>query len=208
MNDRPILYHMPQTRGGTTLWMNEELGGVCEIKLINLRKGEGRTPAFLKINPMGKLPALQHKDAAVTEAAAICAYLADAFPEKRLAPAMSDPGRGVYYRWMFFAPSCIEPMMLDRLGKVARENTTAAGHGDYERVMSSIDHALSNGPWILGGQFSAADVVMGSTLNFATMFGAIPKEGRIREYVERVNARPAFQAMMKKSAEQAKAMGL
>lgn len=208
MNDRPILYHMPQTRGGTTLWMDEELGGVCEIKLINLRKGEGRTPAFLKINPMGKLPALQHKGAAVTEAAAICAYLADAFPEKRLAPAVNDPGRGVYYRWMFFAPSCIEPMMLDRLGKVARENTIAAGHGDYERVMSSIDLALSNGPWILGGQFSAADVVMGSTLNFATMFGAIPKEGRIKEYVERVVARPAFQAMMKKSAEQAKAMGL
>ena len=208
MTDKPILYHMPQTRGGTTLWMDEELGGVCEIKLINLRKGEGRTPAFLKINPMGKLPALQHKGAAVTEAAAICAYLADAFPEKRLAPATSDPGRGVYYRWMFFAPSCIEPMMLDRLGKVARENTTAAGHGDYERVMFSIDQALSNGPWILGGQFSAADVVMGSTLNFATMFGAVPKEGRIKDYVERVTARPAFHVMMKKSAEQAKALGL
>lgn len=208
MTDKPILYHMPQTRGGTTLWMDEELGGVCEIKLINLRKGEGRTPAFLKINPMGKLPALQHKGAAVTEAAAICAYLADAFPERRLAPPTNDPKRGVYYRWMFFAPSCIEPMMLDRLGKVTRENTTAAGHGDYERVMASIDQALANGPWILGDKFSAADVVMGSTLYFATMFGAIPKEGRIRDYVDRVAARPGHQAMMRKNAEQAKAMGL
>lgn len=208
MSDRPILYHMPQTRGGTTLWMNEELGDVCDIKLVNLRTGEGRTPQFLKINPMGKLPALQHKGVAVTEAAAICAYLADVFPEAGLAPATNDPRRGAYYRWMFFAPSCIEPMMLDRLGKVTRENTTAAGHGDYERVMASIDQALSNGPWILGDKFSAADVVMGSTLFFATMFGAIPKEGRVKDFVERIAARPGHQAMMRKNAEQAKAMGL
>ncbi len=208
MTGKPILYHMPQTRGGTTAWMNEELGGVCELKLINLKKGEGRSPDYLKINPMGKLPALQHNGVTVTEAAAICAYLADAFPAAGLAPAISDPLRGVYYRWMFFAPSCIEPMMLDRLGKVARENATAAGHGDYERVMASIAQALAAGPWILGDKFSAADVVMGSTLNFATMFGAIPKEDRIKDYVTRVTARPAHQATMKKSAEQAKAMGL
>jgi glutathione S-transferase len=208
MTGKPILYHMPQTRGGTTAWMNEELGGVCELKLINLKKGEGRSPDYLKINPMGKLPALQHNGVTVTEAAAICAYLADAFPAAGLAPAISDPLRGAYYRWMFFAPSCIEPMMLDRLGKVARENATAAGHGDYERVMASIAQALAAGPWILGDRFSAADVVMGSTLNFATMFGAIPKEGRIKDYVTRVTARPAHQAMMKKNADQAKAMGL
>jgi glutathione S-transferase len=208
MADKPILYHMPQTRGGTTLWMNEELGGVCELKLINLKKGEGRSADYLKINPMGKLPALQHKGVTVTEAAAICAYLADAFPAAGLAPAAGDPSRGAYYRWMFFAPSCIEPMMLDRLGKVARENSAAAGHGDYERVMASIAQALASGPWILGESFSAADVVMGSTLNFATMFGAIPKEGRIKDYVDRITARPAHQAMMKKNAEQAKAMGL
>jgi glutathione S-transferase len=208
MTEKPILYHMPQTRGGTTLWMDEELGGVCDLQLLNLRKGEGRTPQFLKINPMGKLPALQHKGATITEAAAICAYLADAFPEKGLAPATSDPMRGVYYRWMFFAPSCIEPMMLDRLGKVSREDTKVAGHGDYERVMASINQALANGPWILGETFSAADVVMGSALFFATMFGAIPKEGRIKDYVDRIAARPAHQSMVRKNAEQAKAMGL
>ncbi|HNR77508.1 MAG TPA: glutathione S-transferase family protein [Parvularculaceae bacterium] len=208
MSEKPVLYHMPQTRGGTTLWMNEELGGVCETKLVNLRKGEGRSPEFLKINPMGKLPALVHKGVAVTEAAAICAYLADLYPEKGLAPATNDPKRGAYYRWMFFAPSCIEPMMLDRLGKVTRENATAAGHGDYERVMASINQALSTGPWLLGEKFSAADVVMGSTLFFATMFGAIPKEGRVKDYVERVAARPAHQAMVKKNAELSKEMGL
>ena len=208
MTEKPRLYHMPQTRGGTTLWMNEELGDVCDLKLINLRKGEGRTPQFLKVNPMGKLPALEHKGVVVTEAAAICAYLADAFPSAGLAPATSDPRRGVYYRWMFFAPSCIEPMMLDRLGKVTRENATAAGHGDFERVMASIEQALSNGPFILGDKFSAADVVMGSTLFFATMFGAIPKEGRIKDYVDRIAARPAHQTMVRKNGEQAKALGL
>ncbi len=208
MSNRPVLYHMPQTRGGTTLWMSEELGDVCTVKLINLRKGEGRTQEFLKLNPMGKLPALTHNGCIVTEAAAICAYLADQFPEKALAPAPAGPQRGVYYRWMFFAPSCIEPMMLDKLGKVNRENATAAGHGDYERVMASIAQALSRGPYILGEKFSAADVVMGSTLNFATMFGAIPLEGAIKTYLERIKARPAFQSMMAKNGEMAKAMGL
>lgn len=208
MSEKPVLYHMPQTRGGTTLWMNEELGDVCEVRLINLKKGEGRTPQFLKINPMGKLPALVHCGAVVTEAAAICAYLADAFPATGLAPSPGDPKRGVYYRWLHFAPSCVEPMMLDRLGKVARENTAAVGHGDYERVMASIDQALAQGPWILGDNFSAADVVMGSTLNFATMFGAIPKEGRVKDYVDRLTARPAFQSMTRKNAEQAKQMSL
>ncbi len=206
--EKPVLYHMPQTRGGTTLWMNEELGDVCDIKLVNLRQGEGRAPAFLKVNPMGKLPALTHEGATVTEAAAICAYLADRFPSKGLAPSVGDPRRGVYYRWMFFAPSCIEPMMLDRLGKVSRDNSASAGHGDYERVMASIEQALGARPWILGDAFSAADVVMGSTLFFATMFGAIPKEGRIKEYVARLAARPAHQSMMRRNAEQAKALGL
>lgn len=208
MSDRPVLYHMPQTRGGTTLWMSEELGDVCTVKLVNLKNGEGRTKEFLKLNPMGKVPTLVHKGVIVTEAAAICAHLADAFPAKGLAPATGDPQRGAYYRWMFFAPSCIEPMMLDKLGRVTRENATAAGHGDYDRVMASIGQALSAGPYLLGDKFSAADVVMGSTLNFATLFGAVPNEGAVRAYVDRVKARPAFQSMMAKNADMAKAMGL
>ncbi len=208
MSDRPLLYHMPQTRGGTTLWMSEELGDVCTVKLLNLKNGEGRTQQFLKINPMGKVPTLVHKGVTVTEAAAICAYLADAFPEKGMAPAPSDPRRGAYYRWMFFAPSCIEPMMLDKFGKVTRENPGAIGHGDYERVTAAIAQAIATGPYLLGEQFSAADVVFGSTLNFATMFGAIPNEGAVKTYVDRVKARPAFQSMMKKNAEMGKAMGL
>lgn len=208
MTTKPVLHHMPQTRGGTTLWMNEELGDVCEVNLLNLRTGDGRKPEFLKLNPMAKIPALTHDGVVVTEAAAICAYLADAFPAAGLAPATSDPQRGAYYRWLFFAPSCIEPMMLDKLGGVKRENEAAAGHGDYDRVMTTIGVALANGPFVLGDRFSAADVVFGSTLNFATMFGAIPKEGAVKDYVDRVTARPAYARMMEKNAAYMKDMGL
>ena len=123
MNDRPLIYSTPNTRSGTVGFMDEELGGVCDFKLINIRAGAGRAPEFLALNPMGKVPTLSHRGVIVTETAAICAYLADAFPAAGLAPPTDDPRRGAYYRWMFFAPSCIEPMMLDRLGKVARENT-------------------------------------------------------------------------------------
>ena len=208
MGERPVLYHMPNTRSGSAIFMDEELGGVCDLKLVNLRAGDARKPDYLKLNPMGKVPTLVHRGVVATETAAICAYLADAFPARGLAPATTDPLRAAYYRWLFFSPSVLEPTMLDRLGNVKRENAFSAGHGDYERVMSTINAALSKGPWLLGERFSAADVVMGATLNFATLFGAIPKEGLIKDYVDRITARPAFQSMMKKNAEQAKAMGL
>jgi glutathione S-transferase len=154
---------------------------------------------------MAKVPALTHRGVAVTETAAICAYLADAFPASGLAPSTDDPKRGAYYRWMFFSPSVIEPMMLDTLGGVARENAGAAGHGDPARVLATIDAALDRGPWLIGDKFSAADVVMGSTLLFATMFGAIGREGAIGAYLDRLTARPAHRRAMEKNAEQARA---
>ena len=206
MNDRPLIYSTPNTRSGTVGFMDEELGGVCDFKLINIRAGAGRAPEFLALNPMGKVPTLSHRGVIVTETAAICAYLADAFPAAGLAPPTDDPRRGAYYRWMFFAPSVIEPMMLDKLGGVARENAAAAGHGDPQRVIAAIDLALSSGPWLLGEQFSAADVVFGSTLNFATMFGAIDRTGRVGAYVDRITARPAFARMMAKNSEMAKSL--
>jgi glutathione S-transferase len=201
LKSAPILWHAPQTRSETTLWMDEELSRVCDIKILKLREGAGREPAFLKINPMGKVPALEHGGVVVTETAAICAYLADMFPKARLAPSTDDPKRGAYYRWLFFAPSVIEPAMLDKLGGMTRANMQAAGHGEWDRVLAAIDSALVNAdPWLLGEQFTAADVVFGAALNWATMFGAIPKEGRIKAYVERVTARPAFISAAARSA--------
>ncbi len=205
---KPVLYHTPQSRGATTLWMNEELGQVCDIKLVNLKVGEQKQPDYLKLNPMGKVPVLSHDGAVVTEAAAICAYLADAFPDGGLAPATTDPKRGVYYRWMFFAPSCIEPMMMDKLSKTSREASGAVGHGTEEAVLSAIQTALSNGPFILGETFSAADVVFGSTLNFAIMFGAIANVDPYKFYVERLRERSAFIRAQEMNTQYMKQLGL
>jgi glutathione S-transferase len=206
--DKPVLYHMPQTRGGTALWMNEELGDVCDIMLVNMKKGAQKSPDFLALNPMGKIPALTHDGVVVTEAAAICAYLADAFPKAGLAPAANDPKRGAYFRWMFFAPSCIEPAMMDIFMKRKNENPGAIGYGNAGQVIEAAKTALANGPYILGDTFSAADVVFGSTLNFAMMFGAFEKADPFKSYVERLMARPAALRCNEKNAHYMKEMGL
>lgn len=205
---KPVLYHTPQTRGGTTLWMNEELGDVCDVKLVDMRKGAQKSDEFLKINPMGKIPALVHDGVAVTEAAAICAYLADAFPQGGLAPAANDPKRGAYLRWMFFAPSCIEPMMLDKFTGLKRENPGVVGHGTEGDVLRTMKLAIGDGPYLLGEKFTAADVVFGSTLNFAMMFGAIEKQEPFVSYTERLTSRPAYRRAMEKNADYMKELGM
>lgn len=205
---KPVLYYSPRTRAETAMWMNEELGGVCTVKIVNFRAGDHKKPAFLKINPMGKLPALIHDGVTVTESAAICAYLADAFPEKDLAPPAKDTKRGAYYRWMFFAPSVVEPMMLDRLGGLKRENFTAAGHGREEDVIASLKSAVTTSPYILGDKISAADIVMASTLNFAMMFGAIDRQEPFVSYVARMTERPAYAKAQAASAKYAAELGL
>lgn len=205
---KPVLYHMPQTRGGTSIWMNEELGGVCDIKLVNLKSGEHKKPDYLAINPMGKIPALTHDGVTVTEAGAICAYLSDAYADKGLAPALNDPKRGAYFRWMFFAPSCIEPAMMDIFNKRQNENPASIGYGNADQVIEVAKSALTNGPYLLGDQFSAADVVFGSTLNFAMRFGAFEKEEPFTSYVAALTARPAFVRAMEKNAQYMKELGL
>lgn len=200
MASKPVLYHCPQTRGGTTFWMNEELGDVCDVEIVDIKKGAQKAPAFLKINPMGKLPTLVHDGVVVTEAAAICAYLADAFADKGLAPAQNDAKRGAYFRWMFFAPSCIEPAMIDIFNKRKNDNPASIGYGNSEMVIAAAKTALSAGDYILGDRFSAADIVFGSTLNFAMMFGAFEKEEPFASYTDRLMARPAAQRCDEKNA--------
>ena len=205
---KPVLYHMPQTRGGATLWMNEELGGVCDVKLVNFKAGDHKKPDYLSLNPMGKVPTLTHDGAVVTEAAAICAYLADAFPGAGLAPAANDPKRGVYFRWMFFAPSCIEPAMMDIFMKRKNENPGSIGYGNADQVIEAAKSAVSEGPYLLGETFTAADVAFGSTLNFAIMFGAFADEEPFTSYIARLKERPAFVSAMEKNNQYMKELGL
>ena len=188
-----IFYYAPRTRAGIVFWMLEELGVPYEMKVLNLAAGDHKKPDYLAVNPMGKVPAIRHNGTAVTETAAICAYLADAFPEAGLAPAIGDARRGTYLRWMFFAPGCIDPAMADAALKREPGRPSMMAYGDFESVMDVTAKAVSAGPYLLGDQFSAADVVLGSMLRYGMLFNVLPKRPEFTAYVERLEARPALQ---------------
>jgi glutathione S-transferase len=198
MTEEIVFYHNPQSRAQMAHWMLEEAGAPYRIVPIDFAKGENRTPAFLAINPMGKLPTIVHRGMVVTETAAIIAYLADAFPAAGLAPAPGDPLRGPYYRWLFFGAGCIEPALLDKMmNRPPVERKGAVGWGSYEDVMATLKAALAKGPYLLGETFSAADVYVGSELRWAMMFGAPGLKGEkvFEDYVARLSARPAAQRL-------------
>jgi glutathione S-transferase len=196
MTDEIVFYHNPRSRAQMAHWMLEEVGAPYRIVPIDFASGEHKTPEFLAINPMGKLPAIVHRGVVVTETPAIIAYLADQFPEAGLAPERTDPARGTYFRWLFFMGSCFEPALFDRMMKRPEvEPKSSSAYGSYEDVIAALKTGLSNGPYILGEKFSAADVYVGAELNWAIMFGApgVKGEKLFDDYVARVTARPAFQ---------------
>ncbi len=187
------LYWAPRTRAFSALWLMEETGQPYERVLTDLSKGEHKAPEYLAINPMGKVPALRDGEATLAEAAAICAYVAERYPQARLAPPIGDPLRAKYLYWLFFSPGCIEPAMVQLATKIEM-NPTAAGWGDAQRVFDVLDAALSKGPWLLGEAFSAADIMVGSGLNFAVrLFKMAPSRPSFDRYLDRCGARPAFQ---------------
>jgi glutathione S-transferase len=186
------LYHAAPSRSSIVRWMLEELGEPYDLHLLNLMKGEQREPAYL--NPMGKVPALKHGDIIVTEAAAICTYLADEFPKAKLNVPVGDPRRGSYLKWLFFGPGCIEPAIADRAFPRKEEpRRSALGYGDFNTVMDVVAQAVAKGPYLMGEQFTAADVIIGSTLRWGMMFNLLPKRPEFVSYVERLEARPAMQ---------------
>ncbi len=196
MTDRELeFYYAPRSRSGTILWMVEELGVPYRLKILNFKKSEHKLPDYLAINPMGKVPAIKHGDTVVTECAAICCYLADAFPEAGLAPAIDAPERGTYLRWLFFAPGCIEPAMTDKAFQRPAVPPSTVGYGDFETVMDVIAQAVSQGDYLLGDRFCAADVVLGSALNYGMMFGVIPDRPEFISYTDRLKTRPALKRM-------------
>ncbi|MDB5582586.1 MAG: Glutathione S-transferase [Bradyrhizobium sp.] len=194
------LYWAPRSRSFTALWLMEETGQAYERVLTDITTGAQKTPEYLAINPMGKVPALGDGDATLAEAAAICAYVAERYPEAKLAPPLGDPARAKYLYWLFFSPGCIEPAIVQLATKIEM-NPVAAGWGEAQRVFDVLDAAVSKGPWILGDTFSAADIVIGSGLNFAVrMFKMVPPRPSFDAYLDRCAARPAFQRAEKIAA--------
>jgi glutathione S-transferase len=187
------LYHASPSRSSIARWMLEEIGEPYDLHVLSLAKGEQQAPDYLAVNPMGKVPALKHGDAVITEAAAICTYLADEFPHARLNVPVGDPRRGTYLRWLFFAPSCIEPAITDRAFPRKEEPRRGMlGYGDFDTVMAVVADAVEPGPYLMGEQFTAADVVLGSTLRWGMMFGLLPKRPEFVAYVGRLEQRPAL----------------
>jgi glutathione S-transferase len=188
------LYHAAPSRSSIIRWMLEELGEPYDLRVMSLMKGDQQQPGYLAINPMGKVPALQHGDVIVTEAAAICTYLADEFPQARLNVPVGNPRRGPYLKWLFFSPACIEPAITDRAFPRQEEpRRSTLGYGDFDTVMNVVAKGVEPGPYLLGEQFSAADVVVGSTLRWGMMFGLLPTRPEFMAYVGRLEQRPALQ---------------
>ncbi len=197
------LYHAIPSRSATARWMLEETGEPYDLHLLNLGEGDNRKPDYLAVNPQGKVPALKHKGVVITEVAAICAYLADAFPKARLAMPADDPRRGVYLQWLFFGPSCIEPAITDRaFPRKDEPRAGTVGYRDIDALADIVAKAVASGPYLMGEQFTAADVVIGAGLRWGMMFKLVPERPGFAAYVERLSQRPALQRATAKDKEQ------
>lgn len=186
------LYTNPMSRGRIARWMLEETGQPYETVVLGYADTM-KAPDYLAINPMGKVPAIRHDDHVVTEGAAICAYLADAFPEAGLAPPAGE--RADYYRWLFFAAGPVEQAVTHRSMSIEPNEAQRRmiGYGSYDGLVDVLVDAVAGREWIAGDRFTAADVYFGSQIAWGTMFGTLPKRDAFTAYVERLTARPAYQ---------------
>ncbi len=193
MNPRSVtLYHSPNTRSTGVLVLLEELGASYTLEILDRGRNEHLAPAFLAINPMGKVPALRDGTEVVTEQVAIFLHLADLFPEHGLAPPIGDPQRGPYLRWMVFYASCFEPAVVDRALDREPGGRAMSPYGSYDTVIETLTAALAKGPYLLGDRISAADILWGIALNWTTKFKLVPETPVIVDYIRRITGRPAF----------------
>ena len=193
-SDEIVFYTNPQSRGRIARWMLEETGQPYRAEVLEYGAAM-KSPQYLAINPMGKVPAIVHGGVVVTECAAICAWLADAFPEAGLAPAPGDPLRGPYYRWLFFAAGPLEAAVTAKsLGLLApAEKSGMAGYGSYEQTVDALETVVAGAaPWLLGERFSAADVYVGSQVVWGQQFGTLPARPAFAAYAARLQARDAY----------------
>ncbi|WP_424192560.1 glutathione S-transferase family protein [Ampullimonas aquatilis] len=198
-------YHAPNSRSTGVLLLLEELGASYALHLLNLNTQSNRQPDYLAINPLGKVPAIVHNGALVTEQPAVYLYLADLYPAAGLTPAIGDPLRGPYLRWMVLYGASFEPAIIDHAFKREPAAPSKSPYGTYEEILNLLDAQLSQGPYLLGERFTAADVLWGMALNWTTGFGVVPKSAPISAYLERFNARPAVARIKARDAELAAA---
>jgi glutathione S-transferase len=191
-DDRDVLlYHAPHTRSSGVVLLLEELGVPYRLQVLDFQAGEHRKPDYLAVNPMGKVPALRHGDALVTEQVAIYIYLADLFPEHGLAPAIGDALRGPYLRWLVFYAASFEPAMADRAQQRGPGPAAMSPYGDFDTVLNTLAEQLRQGPWLLGDRFTAVDPLWGSALAWAVAAGLVPERPEFTNYLQHFSARPA-----------------
>lgn len=186
------LYWCPNTRASRILWLLEESGLDYETRPIDIRDPEARKdPGFRAASPMGKVPAIADGAVTVADSAAIGLYVADRYPETGLAPAADDPARGRYLFWMTYTPGCIEPAMME-MARGLEPNRAQSGWGDFGLMIETLETGLGDGPWLLGETFSAADVLVGSSVYFMKQFDMLSGNAALDAYTDRCLARPAL----------------
>jgi glutathione S-transferase len=200
-----VFYHAPNTRSFGTRVLLEELGLPYTMHVLNMKAAEQRSPAYLAVNPMGKVPAIMDGTALVTEQVAITLFLADMVPAAKLAPVIGDALRGPYLRWIAFYGSSFEPAVVDAAMKREPGATAMSPYGSFDTVLDVLEVQLAAGPWLLGERFTAADVLWGAALNWTLAFGLVPERPGFAAYAERVRGRPAYQAAFAADAELAAA---
>ncbi len=194
------LYYAPQTRATGVRILLEELGADYDLHVMNIRREEQRTPDFLAINPLGKVPTIVHDGAVVTEQAAIYQYLADAFPERGLAPAIGDALRGPYLRWLAFYGSSFEPAMVDKYLQRDGGNAMMSPYGSVDAVIDALEAQLATGPFMLGARLTAADILWGTALGWMLQFKLLPERPAFTAYAGRIAGRAAARKVAEEDA--------
>jgi glutathione S-transferase len=190
--DEIILFHAPHSRSTGVLTLLEELGAPYRLEGVNLKSGQNRQPAYLAVNPLGKVPAILHRGVLITEQVAVLLYLADQFPGKGLTPAIGDPRRGAYLRWSVYYAACYEPALVDKALKREPGPVAMSPYGDFDVMIGTLRHQLEQAPYLLGEEISAADILWGNALHWGTMFGLVPELPVFLDYKARVLDRPSF----------------
>lgn len=201
MSRHVTLFHSPQTRSSGVLILLKELNADFELHVLNMKQGQQREPAYMAINPMGKVPAILHDGVLITEQPAVYQYLAELYPEAGLSVPVGHALRGPYLRWLAFYGSSFEPAVIDRSMKRENDSLALSPYGDYETMLKTVTQQLATGPYMLGEQFTAVDVLWGIALNWTSMFGLVPRTPEIAAYVERVSSREAVKWATAKDLE-------